>query len=87
MAITSRDVGISIFTGLLITFVSLAITAAAKAGREQSSARATDAYRYENLPEVCVCHTPGCEYRIEQPGVHCSELTCPKCGQRLWRGK
>lgn len=39
MAITSKDVGISILTGLLITFVSLVVTAAAKAGRKEPQRR------------------------------------------------
>lgn len=41
MAITSKDVGLSILTGVLITFVSLAITAAAKAGRKEPEKEAS----------------------------------------------
>lgn len=43
--------------------------------------------RYSSLPEACACHTPGCGYRIESPGTHCYNLTCPKCGAKLWREK
>lgn len=35
MAITSKDVGLSILTGVLISLVSLAVTAAAKSERKE----------------------------------------------------
>lgn len=44
-------------------------------------------YRYAQLPEACYCHTPGCNYAIDNPGVHCTALHCPHCGARLWREK
>lgn len=42
-------------------------------------------YLYPGLPERCFCHTPDCGYVLESPGKHCAELTCPRCGARLWR--
>lgn len=45
----------------------------------------TGAYQYTELPERCYCHTPGCGYILESPGAHCRDLSCPRCGARLWR--
>jgi hypothetical protein len=42
MAITSRDVGISILTGVLISLVSLVVTAAAKSGRKEPAKEVHD---------------------------------------------
>jgi len=43
--------------------------------------------RYSDLPTSCVCRTPGCGYRVDNPKAHCYELTCPNCGAKLWREK
>lgn len=50
--------------------------------RPKSSRRVAE-YRYESLPAACGCDS--CGYVIENPGCHCTELTCPVCGARMWR--
>jgi len=42
-------------------------------------------YRYPGLPEACRCES--CGYIVYNPGVHCPEIKCPKCGGRMWRVK
>ena len=40
-------------------------------------------YRYSSLPKKCVC--PKCGYEIENPGKHCYEIRCPRCGTPMRR--
>lgn len=42
-------------------------------------------YRYKDLPKKCICEK--CGYILENPGRHCSEIKCPRCGERMWRYK
>lgn len=41
--------------------------------------------RYTSLPEACQCGQ--CGYIVRNPGVHCPEISCPRCGGRMWRVK
>lgn len=35
-------------------------------------------YKYKTLPEACVCMN--CGYVVRNPGRHCREIACPRCG-------
>lgn len=40
-------------------------------------------FRYSDLPDKCYCRN--CGYVLENPGKHCADIRCPKCGARMWR--
>ena len=47
------------------------------------SSQGQSQYRYPGLPRKCVCME--CGYVVENPGKHCIEIKCPKCGGRMRR--
>ena len=50
---------------------------------ERLRSRFRGQYLYPTLPEKCYCHS--CGYVLENPGKHCREIRCPRCGARMWR--
>lgn len=45
--------------------------------------RAAGGAREYELPKACRCVS--CSYIWENPGKHCPELVCPKCGGKMMR--
>jgi len=45
-------------------------------------------YRYSYPPRKCVCRNCGYVVDMESEGYygrHCYEISCPVCGNRMWR--
>lgn len=72
------------FTSFILA-ISAGLYIAAKILAGMSSGSGSGSYAYAGLPEACICHE--CGYTVKNPGKHCKELTCPKCGARMWRLK
>lgn len=40
-------------------------------------------YQYSTLPDSCECYS--CGYVLNNPGGHCRDISCPRCGEPMWR--